>query len=83
MRKTLTNNQLFTITTKSNIVNIALISGSILYKIGSEITGANDERAYTLNEDLRTDSIHTGNVQSKTVYIRAGANGAVFQFRGE
>jgi len=83
MRKTLTNGQLYNFTTKANLVNIAVVSGDILYKVGSEITSDSDEKAYVLNEDLRTDSIHTGNVQSKTIYIKAGSSGAVIQYREE
>jgi hypothetical protein len=83
MRKTLTAGQEISFTTNAFTINLAIVSGDILYKRDSAITGASDEKAYALNEDLRTDSIFTGNASPKTIHIKAGASGAVIQYREE
>jgi hypothetical protein len=82
-RVTLTANQVITVPTSAQVFNVAVLSGSILYKLGSAVVDANDPDAFALNEDVRTDSFNTGNSTAKTFHIRAGTSGAVIQYRAE
>jgi hypothetical protein len=74
---TLTANQEYAITTMESHVALALISGEIGYSRGVAVSASSP----VLNEDVRTDYVAMKTLN--TLNIKAGASGAVFQFRGE
>lgn len=74
---TLTANQEYTIQTSGSFVALALVSGEISYSVGVAVS----EASPVLIEDLRTDYVPMG--PNNALNIKAGASGAVFQFRGE
>lgn len=82
-RLTMTAGQTTTVTTSKQTINIAVLSGNILYKVGSAVVDANDPDAFVLNEDVRTDSFNTGTNSAKTFHILAGSAGATIQYRTE
>jgi predicted metalloprotease len=77
MKVTLTANQEYPITTTESHVALALISGEISYARGVAVSASSP----TLNEDIRTDYVAMKTFT--TLNVKAGASGAVFQFRGE
>lgn len=77
MKVTLTANQDYVITTTEPNVALALISGEISYSRGATPT----DTSPILNEDIITDYVPMKSLN--TLHVKAGANGAVFQFRGE
>lgn len=86
MKKTLIANEELNITIEQEnvdgdtIIHLAIVSGSVEYSLNEE---AVDEESYTLNEDLRTDSIYLGDGRVQNIFVKAGTNGAVFQYRQE
>lgn len=86
MKKTLAANETLNIPIDQDdidgdtIIHLAIVSGSVEYSINETAT---DEESYVLNEDIRTDSIYLGDGRVQNIFVKAGAQGAVFQYRQE
>jgi 5-deoxy-D-glucuronate isomerase len=79
MRLTLTTGQTIEIKTESaRVVNLALISGEVNYRIGDN--AFDDTADFKLTEDVRTDSIWISS--PTTIHVKAIAD-SVIQYRRE